>query len=65
MSGVSSLVEKTRERLALENYTAWERSFLVSIIRVYDDTGTLTERQTAKLKEIVLERWVQGKRARV
>lgn len=58
--GLDTLLNKARERMNLSCYTPWERDFLSTLLEQYDRTGTLSEKQTAKLKEIVLARYVLG-----
>lgn len=61
MAGVKTLIEKAKSRLNLSCYTKWERDFLASVSEQLERKGSLSEKQAAKLKQIILERWVQGK----
>ncbi len=63
MSSTARLITKARERLALSCYTPWETEFIAGVVARYDKGVGLTEKQVDKLRQIVLERWVQGKNA--
>ena len=60
MTGIDTLMKKVRERLNLNCYTPWEHKFLSSLVTQYDRSGRLSEKQIAKLKEVVLVRYIQG-----
>ena len=61
MPGTERLIRIVKDRLDLGCYTRWEREFLGSIVKQFDKKGKLSERQEDKLREVVRERWVQGK----
>lgn len=58
--GIETLIIKADERLNLTCYTPWEYKFLHSLVSQYARTGSLSDKQTAKLKEIVLTRYIKG-----
>lgn len=57
---LSKLINYIEERLNLNCYTVWERKFLTSAVQQFKRTGTLSERQEAKVREVIRVRCIIG-----